>query len=237
MRIEEFGDGTVNAGGEGFHVTGDEARGGDGVSNDQAKRRGVDDIGVHGERFEGADDGHGDDGDLSLDGGVEDSAEEGLEVAVGAASALGKDDEGHSIFNGLGGGGERAQRGAGVGAVNGNLAGAAKVPSEKRETEELELGKDAELKGQSDVEDGDIEGGGVIGGVDGGLREVEAVESDDGERGRGSVKDQPGPETGEIVLDAAVGVEESGKEGDGAESTGVEVNERIAQEIRGQACR
>ena len=85
---------------------GDEAGGGDGVADDELEWGGADDVGIHRQSLKGSDDGDGDDGDLGFDGGVKSSAEKGLEVALGAAAAFGKDDKGHSFFYGLRGGRE-----------------------------------------------------------------------------------------------------------------------------------
>ena len=106
-------------------------------------------------------------------------------MAVRTASTFGKDDQGHTGFDGLRGGRERAHGVAGVGAVDGDLAGALEMPADERQTEELDLGEDPELEGQADIKHWDVQGRGVIGGVDGGLGEVDAVESLDGEGRRG----------------------------------------------------
>ncbi len=234
MGVEEVAHGLADTLGESFHVAGDEAGGGDWLAYDQAERSWLDDIGIHRQGLVGSDDDQGDDGDLGLDGCVEGSAEEGLEVTIGAASTFGEDDERHSGFYRLRGGGERSQRGAGVGSVDGDLAGEAEMPSEKGQAEEFELGEDAELERERDVEHWNIEGRAVVGGVDGRLREVEAVESVDGEGGGTGVQDEPGPETGKAVLDASGAVQERAEEGEGSEDDGVKVDERIAHQVGGE---
>ena len=155
----------------------------------------ADDVGVHRQRLERADDGQRDDIHLGLDGGIKDSAEEGLDVAVAASSALGKDDEGHSVFYGLRGGRERTQGVARVGAVDGDLAGAPEMPAEKRKAEEFDTWQES-----GNGRAGRRKAPGCPGPRSdwrrrwrGGRRD--AVESFNGERRRRGAQDEPRPET------------------------------------------
>ncbi len=93
----------------------------------------------------------------------------GRSCAGGGASAFGEDDDGVSVMEGVDGGVEGAEGGADVGGIDGDLSGAAEVPAEDGEGEEFFFGEDAELGGEVRVEQGDVHGGQVVGGVDLGL--------------------------------------------------------------------
>ena len=110
------------------------------------------------------------------------------------------------------------------------------MPADKWIGQQFAFENDAELKGQVDVEDGDIERRGMSDGVDAGFGVVELVcSSGNSYRRQDCLHDEPRPEAGEIVLEADVAVEERDEQRERAENYRVGPDERIKDEIRTQA--
>jgi hypothetical protein len=89
---DEQGDGLAEFFRHGIDFAKGTARGGDGWAGDEFELGGVEVVGVDGKEVIYADEGDGDEGDLGADGEVGSAVEEGLELAVGGAAALRKDE-------------------------------------------------------------------------------------------------------------------------------------------------
>ena len=153
--------------------------GGDRCADDELQILRHEVVGVHGEHLVGAEDGHGDDGDLGFDGDVEGTGHGREERAGGRAPAFGEDDDGVSVVEGGDGGVEGTEGGADVGGIDGDLSGAVEVPAEDGEGEEFFFREDAKLRREMGVEQGDIHRGEMVGGIDLGQLPIDVFATDD----------------------------------------------------------
>jgi hypothetical protein len=195
-------------------------------------------VGVHGQQVEGIDERDGNDIGLSFDGEEKRARQERLDVAVRGATAFGKDDERHAGAQAAQSRLDRTNGSGGMLLVDANLSGAPKMPADEGVVEKLALEDDAELKGQVNIEDRNIkrrrmgDGEDTRLGVDG-LGERGCV-TGDGDRGKDRLHDQPRPQARELVLNAAVAVEERTDQRDCAEKERVSPDEGIEDEVRAQ---
>ena len=156
---------------QGFGLARGVAGGGDGFAEDEfdggAIGGGIEVPGVDGEQVVDADQGDGDERDLGADGEVGGSVEKGPDFAGGGAGAFREDEDAEALAEGSDTGGEAGQGGAGVGGVDGKLAGAVEIPADEGEGPELFFSEDAELEGQAGEDYRGVHVGGVVGGEDG----------------------------------------------------------------------
>ena len=148
----ELGDGGEYFGGEVVELADGVILRGDGFADCKQEWARADVVTVDRHGCVGADEGHGDDGDLGPDGHVGHAAEEGVKLAVEGAAAFGEDDEWESVLEGLDAGVQAAQAGVGVAEGNGDLSAAAQVPAEEGNFKEAAFGEDAKLKTQAGEE-------------------------------------------------------------------------------------
>src|SRR5208337_5401312 len=161
-------------------------------------------------------------------------------LAILSASALGKNDERHAAAQAAQRRLDRADRSGWVLLVDADLSGALQMPAYEWVGKQLALENDAELKGQIDVENRNVERRGMRDRIDAGFVPLALVEvdiADDFHRRQDRLHDEPRPEAGEIVLDAPAAVEERGDQGKRGENCGVSPDQRVKNEIRAQKAR
>jgi hypothetical protein len=197
------GDGIVEAPGEGVCVTGGEAGCGDGVSDYDQERAGVQGVDVDGEKLVGADEGEGDEGDLGLDGHVGAAGHHGLELTGRGAASFRKEDEGEALFESCDAAVEARNERTGAVHVDRNLAGVIEVPTDEGDLPEALLREDAELEREPGEEDRSVHVTEVVGSVDGGFMNMELVGSDDFDGRETNEQEGSSPEAGDGVLLAA----------------------------------
>ena len=121
---------------------------------------------VHRQDFISPHNRHGDHRHTRFDRDVKRAAQEWANLASLGAAAFGEDHEIHSALHRFSGTRQAAQIGARIFVVDGNLSGAAQMPSHERISEQFFLGENSKRDRQARVDQRDIERGNVIRGED-----------------------------------------------------------------------
>jgi hypothetical protein len=119
---------------------------------------------------------------------------------VASASAFREDDEGQACLEGLDSAVEAGDRVARAGLVDRDLAGVIEVPADERDLPKALLSEDAELEWQPREEYRSVVVAEVVGGVYGGLVDVELFFADERDRGEREDQQRARPEVGDEVL-------------------------------------
>jgi hypothetical protein len=93
------------------------------------------------------------------------------------------------------------------------------------------LCEDAELERELGEEDRGVHVAEVVGGVDGGLVDVELLATDDFDRGKADEEQGSSPETGDEVLLAAGFIPEAAEKGDASKKGSGEADEGDQEEV------
>ena len=160
-------------------------------------------VGIHGQQFVGADQRDRNDIHLRLDGQKESSLQKRLNLSIRSAAALGENHQRHACLQTLHCRADTGNRFRGLLLINADLPGSSQVPADDGILQQLLLKSDPKLEWQVNVEHGDVERGTVTHGVDVGPGSVDLLQPGDRYRREDGLHDQPGPDMGKVVLDAA----------------------------------
>ncbi len=189
---------------EGVGVFGGAAFGGDGFAGDEEKRPRSQMVDVHWQELIGADEGEWDDGHAGADRHPGGAGEEGLDVALGGASAVGKEEQRHTRLQRGHAEVQAGDGGTDIRGVDRYLAGAVEMPADEWNLPEIVARQNAELKGKSAEEHRRIHVAEVVAGEDCGwmpeYRQLQIIWSNNFHRRQPNRQHHPRPGLGHPVL-------------------------------------